>query len=466
MGLFDFFDYRNKREEMPLPQPQRIPLGMPPPKTDIPPNVQDILSRLGSLSNTTPDLSDVRPSLQRPDGLAPGLLGSGETPRVSLDNPLPPANMVNRPSLDNAYSPDNPPPAMMVPTNASPDNTTGMDYPAMPSAPSRVSLAPDPLTQKRQQLSVLSDPTNPNYKKPEKKHGFWNVLGEVGKTALIGAGAGYQNSSGSPRERMGALIGGAGAGAAAGAIDPSQSNQRVRLRDIDRTRKEIADLEHDREADTSNYYKQEQAKNIKVDNDRQAQQVEDARVNNEGKLQESAEKRKSVDQHVRLRAVQNVLNHLPVYDPNDPRFAEVTQAMKSVGIPIAPKDAKKNIKLVQDAETGAWSVILTNPIDGSQEVRDVKDGKGKILTTTPSVQVSTDAANARQDKQLAAVGERQAGQINAGNAKVNKLAADRAIQTLTAIEAGAPKGATPEQIQAKKDAYLKSLRPEVRELIP
>ncbi len=108
------------------------------------------------------------------------------------------------------------------------------------------------------------------------------------------------------------------------------------------------------------------------------------------------------DLHVRMRTAENMWKAIPAYNPNDPRFQELTKALGDVNLPLTPKDAKKNVKQVQDSETGAWTLILTNPVDGSQEVRPITSKDGKQLVTTPSIQVSTAAAAERQGKQIGA----------------------------------------------------------------
>jgi hypothetical protein len=116
-------------------------------------------------------------------------------------------------------------------------------------------------------------------------------------------------------------------------------------------------------------------------------------------ITERSENRKSRDANVKMRTVASMLSKIPNYDPNDPRFGDITKALGEVNLPIAPKDAKKNVRLVQDADTGAWTLTLTDPYSGQQEVRPVTNKDGSQLVTTSSSKVSANAAEGRQESQ-------------------------------------------------------------------
>lgn len=136
------------------------------------------------------------------------------------------------------------------------------------------------------------------------------------------------------------------------------------------------------------------------DNNRADQQAKDLEQFRKDTIQERRDNRRSRDTNVKMRTVASMLSKIPNYDPNDPRFGEVTKALGEVGLPLAPKDAKKQVRLVQDAETGAWTMTLTDPYSGQQEVRPVNDKEGKQLVTTSTAKVAADAAEGRQTNQF------------------------------------------------------------------
>jgi len=139
--------------------------------------------------------------------------------------------------------------------------------------------------------------------------------------------------------------------------------------------------------------------NTVEDNRRAAQQAHDLAQFRKDTITERAENRRSRDNNTKMRTVASMLSKIPNYDPSDPRFGEITKALGDIGLPLAPKDVKKNIRLVQDAETGAWTLALTDPYSGQQEVRPVVDKQGKQLTTASTAKVAADAAAGRQTSQ-------------------------------------------------------------------
>jgi len=100
----------------------------------------------------------------------------------------------------------------------------------------------------------------------------------------------------------------------------------------------------------------------------------------------------------RMNTVSRMLKDLPEFIPGDPKFSAIEEALGDVGLPITQKDAKKKVDLKQDQRTGAWTVILTNPATGQQEVRDVMKG-GKVLTTTPTVVMQGELGLLKQNDQ-------------------------------------------------------------------
>lgn len=111
--------------------------------------------------------------------------------------------------------------------------------------------------------------------------------------------------------------------------------------------------------------------------------------------------RKSVERNTKMRTVASMLNKMPSFDPTDPRMESMTKALGDIELPVTPRDAKKNVKPIQDAETGAWTLVLTDPVNGQQEVRPILTKDGQQLVTTSTAKVAADAADDRLDKSLA-----------------------------------------------------------------
>lgn len=127
--------------------------------------------------------------------------------------------------------------------------------------------------------------------------------------------------------------------------------------------------------------------NIKGDNARLDQQAKDTAAWHKDETLRKTNDSASRERTSRMNAVAGMFKNIPAYDPNDPKFAELTQALGDAQLPLTPKDAKKKIDLKQDQRTGAWTTILTDPLTGKQESRDViKDGKPYISTPTVVMQ--------------------------------------------------------------------------------
>lgn len=124
--------------------------------------------------------------------------------------------------------------------------------------------------------------------------------------------------------------------------------------------------------------------------------------NEEKKLdrQRKVDDRISRERTNRMNQVAGILKNLPEFIPGDPKFKELEDALGDVGLPVTQKDAKKKVDLKQDQRTGEWTVILTNPATGQQEVRPVmKDGLP--LKTTPTVVMQGEYGMLKQNDQQA-----------------------------------------------------------------
>jgi hypothetical protein len=216
---------------------------------------------------------------------------------------------------------------------------------------------------------------------------------DILRESLYNFGQEWRANAGMPGDQRLAAAGGAALGGGlAGGFNPTLNEQRDRLRDIGWERARLGDLQNSalRTAQTQNIYS---------DNARLDQQARDLSDYRQGTIKERDLNRQSRDANVKMRMAEQMWKTIPSYDPNDPKFAQLTKMLGDVQLPLTPKDAKKNVKQVQDAETGAWSLILTDPITGQQEVRPVTDKSGNQLVTTSTAKVAADAAAGRQESQ-------------------------------------------------------------------
>lgn len=281
----------------------------------------------------------------------------------------------------------------------------GTDYPVLLSAPKSSALVsneaaatlPPPksaLQTAEEKYNTLQNQETPkdNDKSFIKRLGA--TLREFGKRAIVGGSAAGPNASMS--ERLWASLGGGLAGTIGYQFDP-QVDERENLQN--QRAKAWRDYQVQNEMETQRQERDRiaaQTQTIYNDDMRQQQATDDLRTFREGQLLESAAKRESNERNAQMRTVSQMWAKLPNYDPADPRFAEITKAMGDVNLPLTPKDSKKVVKQIQDAETGAWSLTLTDPVSGVQEVRPITTKDGKQLVTTSTAKVMSNAAGERQ----------------------------------------------------------------------
>lgn len=218
-----------------------------------------------------------------------------------------------------------------------------------------------------------------------REHSFWKRLGQ-------GIVKGYKNWDG-----QGGVFGlatsalGTGVGSAAS----PQQHQVTMLKDKQRGLMRDLGVAQNREQ-----YQTKQAEaNTRIQNT-----IDD---NNRGwaDMTRKENDRISREQTARMKTVAGLFDKLPSYTPGDPKYKEIEEAMGDAKLPLTQKDAKKNVKMIQDQRSGAWTVVLTDPNTGKQEVRPVMKG-GKQLATTPTVVMQGENSLARQNDQQ----EFQAGQ--------------------------------------------------------
>ena len=225
------------------------------------------------------------------------------------------------------------------------------------------------------------------------------------KDALRSAGYGLLQSlaSAPPTNDVGALlgraIGGAGTGAVMGAtmdnVDEKMRDQ-FKLAQLIPQYQNAYGMERQKKADDmAEVYKKAQIRNLDEDN----ANAKWGRQIQERNLEQRERNRVSSETTARMNAVAGMLKNVPEFIPGDPKFKELEQALGDVKLPIFQKDAKKNVELKQDNRTGAWTVILTNPVTKEVESRPVPGPNGQQLTTTPLVVMQGEYGKSKQDDQ-------------------------------------------------------------------
>ena len=225
------------------------------------------------------------------------------------------------------------------------------------------------------------------------------------KDALRSAGYGLLQSlaSAPPTNDVGALlgraIGGAGTGAVMGAtmdnVDEKMRDQ-FKLAQLIPQYQNAYGMERQKKADDmAEVYKKAQIRNLDQDN---ANAIWGRQIQ-ERNLDQQERNRVSRETTSRMNAVAGMLKNVPEFIPGDPKFKELEQALGDVKLPIFQKDAKKNVELKQDNRTGAWTVILTNPVTKEVESRPVPGPNGQQLATTPTVVMQGEYGMLKQNDQ-------------------------------------------------------------------
>jgi hypothetical protein len=201
----------------------------------------------------------------------------------------------------------------------------------------------------------------------------------------------------------GYLIGAALGGTLRGLFAPKEYEEYRRDRDVAKIDAEIGKTGQEIDADIGRQFKNAQIRNIAEDNERQLKNLE---------RQTEADKQ---------------------------RFAY-----------WARKADQGDLKLANDQE-------LLEMRDRWMNTKNEND-KRRLDLVEKEMQNRMERSDKDRQARLDIAGIRESGQ----NARTLITSADRARATLTAIEKNAPEGATPEQIKAKKDEFLRTLSPEIR----
>lgn len=201
----------------------------------------------------------------------------------------------------------------------------------------------------------------------------------------------------------GYLIGAALGGTLRGLFAPKEYEEYRRDRDVAKIEQQIGQTGQEIDADIGRQFKNAQIRNIAEDNERQQKELER-----------------------KIRA-------------DEQRFEY-----------WARKADQGDLKLANDQE-------LLEMRDRWMNAKNEND-KRRLDLVEKEMQNRMERADKDRQARLDIAGMRESGQ----NTRTLITSADRARATLAAIEKNAPEGATPEQIKAKKDEFIRTLSPDVR----
>lgn len=422
---------------------------------------------------------------RRPDGLDLGLLGNGDDqtggffPQMPRDKGWMPGvddfdrdpgftapKDLNASPVDAGFSP---PPSRFFPPEPAELQQRVFEYGGKPEPESLV--APPPAGQSEVVLSSpgIERPGMLDRKKYDEKGNlkfdYETNPAEIVRRAEAGEKVG--KSKWWKRALRGALdglatgngIGGALGGAMAGAaIEGFWPGSYQKMRTAEKVNEAKGNIDYQNQQD----YQKARTENIRSDNTRAQKQAEALDDWRKAETKRKTDNTQSREHTSRMNAVAGMFKNIPVYDPADPKFAELTQALGDVNLPITPKDAKKKIDLKQDQRTGLWTVILTDPISGKQEVRNViKDGKP--FTSTPTVVMQGEVQNRRLDETVRhnMMTERQAAERLAALNEARKVAEGFRQQELNLRKSGQMQEA--DAFKLKQDAFRQRMMERVTE---
>jgi hypothetical protein len=258
------------------------------------------------------------------------------------------------------------------------DPVTAMPmYPGEEKPRASASIEPDPLSGAYDRRRDILQ----NGAKRESKFGKRMLVG-----ALMGLGKGLQTGD------IAGGITGAATGAALSGFFPGMDRQMRAPYELARVDEEIKGLEQQRTADQKYRMGETAMENTRVDNEYNRERLGEMRADRERKTGD----RISRERTSRMNAVAGMFKNLPAFDPDSKEYAEMTKALGDVDLPITKKDSKKKIDLKQDQRTGQWTTVLTDPLTGKQEVRDVMKN-GKPFASTPTVVMQGEYGLLRQD---------------------------------------------------------------------
>lgn len=196
---------------------------------------------------------------------------------------------------------------------------------------------------------------------------------------------------------QGGLAGLAGAVAAGGAASGASKQFEAGLRVNDRRNKLLREYNAARQNEewqSAQDLKRTQTQTI-INDDRRADEkyISDASLRRDEynrKVAKDAQDAENdrldrIDKKTKLLA--DAVNRSSVFDPADPKNAEIVKDLKAAGIPVIAKTANQDVKYFQDERSGAWFISTTDKKSGANSTRPIMAG-GKQLVTTPKLVVS------------------------------------------------------------------------------
>lgn len=257
---------------------------------------------------------------------------------------------------------------------------------------------PGKVNQLQRKISTLTDKEDPDYIPIKNTNS--NVKGriiDILREAAVGAG---RNAAAGGN--WGEIAGGAIAGGIGGGIKPTMHEERLRNREIGETEAQIEQTQKVADWLEKNRRQVTDRNNIETDNRLREQTLQDNRDYRDKRLQQDAANRRSIEDTARMRSVASMINKQPYLNVSDPNQADLVEAAKAAGLPITDRNAKLTQKPVQDAETGEWSVVITNPYDPTAKpvaIPVTLSDDGKRFVSTSNAKVIANAANQRQESQ-------------------------------------------------------------------
>lgn len=155
------------------------------------------------------------------------------------------------------------------------------------------------------------------------------------------------------------------------------------------------------------------------------------------------------------RALASIYNKLPEFDPSDPDNAEMVQSMRDAGLPVVQKKGNQQLRFVQDAKSGAWTVVAGDKQTGTATSSGVTAPGGAGQLTTVSSQAMTaeqQEANRQSAERIAQWRIKAQKEIAASSQAIQRDRLKMSADQFSKRYPGAGKTLTPEAIAKKAKA--------------
>lgn len=103
------------------------------------------------------------------------------------------------------------------------------------------------------------------------------------------------------------------------------------------------------------------------------------------KIDQKGKEIDSRDAANKMRVVSSLVNKMPDFDPDDPDNEDVVNQLRELRLPVFKKEANRQIKYVQDEESGEMFVVSTNKQTGETQAQQIASGGQPLKLTTKSV---------------------------------------------------------------------------------